>query len=226
MAFAATRQVNTPTRRGLLSEGYDFGFGNIVNDLFGGLPSQAAILVESIWGSMGRYSVISEEPQTWEELEVLIPEVFEPILETRPGRTPDPYPQDVSDDVAPEDDDEVAHTWGHLGREFLGEMLGVSDPAAAIYSPAYTQNFPGGTAAPPAAVAAAMNGCDTLPWSGGTPPKGYKVVNHCGVGVLRKIRRRRRRRMLTASDASDLATIVGIVGKGQMASSMINRTRS
>jgi len=62
-----------------------------------------------------------------------------------------------------------------------------------------------------------------MAWSGGTPPKGYKVVNYCGRGVLRKVRRRRRRRLLTASDSRDIATIVGLVGKGQMASALINR---
>jgi hypothetical protein len=65
--------------------------------------------------------------------------------------------------------------------------------------------------------------CDVMPWSGGSPPKGYKVVNYCGRGVLRKVRRRRRRRLLTASDSRDIATIVGLVGKGQMASALINR---
>ncbi len=167
--------------------------------------------------------VISEVPQTWEDLEREMPDLFEPILETRPGRVPDPYPQDVSDDDVPEDD-EVAHTWGHIARDFLSGII--NPPATTIYDPP-SMFAPGAGVAP--AVAGAVSsgdGCDGMAWSGGTPPKGYKVVNHCGVGVLRKIRRRRRRRMLTASDASDLATIVGIVGKGQMASSMINRTRS
>ncbi len=174
--------------------------------------------------------VISEEPRTWEELEELEPELFEPILETRPGRVADSYPQDVADTVTPEDD-EVAHTWGHLAREFAGEVLGgwvgTPDPVALAPPSANTSILFPSTPTNQLATAAAMqNGCDGMAWSGGVPPKGYKVVNHCGVGVLRKIRRRRRRRMLTASDASDLATIVGIVGKGQMASSMINRTRS
>ncbi len=117
----------------------------------------------------------------------------------------------------------MAHDWGHLVRQGIGGVLGISDPGPnmalpppvdvgpQVLNPANPQN---------------ILSCEGMTWSGGTPPKGMKVVNHCGVGVLRKIRRRRRRRMLTASDAADLATIVGIVGKGQMASSMINRTRS
>ncbi len=166
--------------------------------------------------------VISEEPQTWDELEELHPELFEPILETRPGHVADSYPQDVAE--SEHEDDEVAHTWSHWGRELVSDWL---NPAPTVYNPPDPfSNTPGpSTPANQTATAAAMSGCDGQVWNGGVPPKGYKVVNYCGQGVLRKIRRRRRRRMLTASDASDLATIVGIVGKGQMASSMINRTR-
>ncbi len=176
------------------------------------------------------YSVISEIPSTvdenttWEELERLDPELFEPILETRPGRVADSYPQDVSDDETPEDED-VAHTWLHIGQEFIGGLINPQPQLPQFAQPINQLDYTTPTVRPQGA-AASVEGCEGMAWSGGTPPKGYKVVNYCGRGVLRKIRRRRRRRMLTASDASDLATIVGIVGKGQMASSMINRTRS
>lgn len=169
------------------------------------------------------WGVISEVPQTWDELEQSDPELFEPILETRPGRVPDPYPQPTDDVTAAQEDEPMAHDWGHLIRQGIGGVFGLGDTSQQlsalppvdigpqVLSPTNPQN---------------ILSCEGMTWSGGTPPKGMKVVNHCGVGVLRKIRRRRRRRMLTASDAADLATIVGIVGKGQMASSMINRTRS
>jgi len=120
----------------------------------------------------------------------------------------------------------VAHTWGHLGREFLGDLIGISDPAAQLYSPAFANQFAASVPSLPSASPPSMAadcGLDGQAWSGSAPPKGYKVVNYCGQAVLRKIRRRRRRRMLTASDAADLATIVGIVGKGQMAAALINR---
>ncbi len=191
--------------------------------------------------------VISEVPETWEELEQLEPELFEPILETRPGQVPDPYPFDpdveagrgnVDPDTvvgAPSDwwptatqeeseEDEMSHDWGHLGRQFIGSLFDGGEVAPAGYAgPGLT-----GTVTDPLGIAtgtpAAANGdCDGMRWSGGTPPKGYKVVNSCGVGVLRKVRRRRRRRLLTASDSRDIATIVGLVGKGQMASALINR---
>lgn len=166
---------------------------------------------------------ISEIPQTWEELEALEPELFEPILETRPGRVADSYPQDIIDDT-PEQDDEMAHDWGHLIREGIGSFLPTPAPAGFAPGPGFSPTL--GTPAGVPLTPIGDGGCDGMAWTGAAPPKGYKVVNYCGRGVLRKIRRRRRRRMLTASDASDLATIVGIVGKGQMASSMINRTRS
>lgn len=191
--------------------------------------------------------VISEVPQTWEELEALEPELFEPILETRPGEVPDPYPFDpdvepdrefVDTDTvigAPDDwwptatqeeseEDDMAHDWGHLIREGIGSFFpGDSGGAAGVWDPS-TPITPT-PLQPGVSNGATPSGgdCDGMRWSGGTPPKGYKVVNSCGVGVLRKVRRRRRRRLLTASDSRDIATIVGLVGKGQMASALINR---
>ncbi len=117
----------------------------------------------------------------------------------------------------------MAHDWGHFALQVGGSLLGLANPPQQQFLPPVSGVA---TVLDQTAPAATADGCDGMAWSGGTPPKGYKVVNYCGRGVLRKVRRRRRRRMLTASDASDLATIVGIVGKGQMASSMINRTRS
>jgi len=177
--------------------------------------------------------VIGEIPQSMEELQeeqrrleaIINQQPFEPFG----GVVLEQFPVDVEIGVVPQDEDEeVAHTWGHLAREFTGSILGdwVGQPAGLAPPQARDAFLMPSTPANQIATAQAMAGCDGVAWTGGVPPKGYKVVNYCGQGVLRKIRRRRRRRMLTASDASDLATIVGIVGKGQMASSMINRTRS
>ncbi len=169
---------------------------------------------------------IGEIAQTWEELEQAEPELFEPILETRPGRVADSYPQDVPDDIQPEDD-EVAHTWGHLARDFVSDWLnpapsggsGPFVPNALVPTQPNVVNVGGG--------GGGGNGCDGMAWAGGAPPKGYKVVrDSCGNGVLRKVRRRRRRRMLTAGDKTDIASIVSMVGKGQLAASLINRSAS
>jgi len=212
------------------------GWGAIQSSIFGGWEPFTPPVEIPV--------VISEVPETWEELESLEPELFEPILETRPGQIPDHYPQEAGtigdewwiDPVAvagpdrpPTDDefeeeDDMAHDWGHLIRQGLGGLIGIGDPG-----PANIAGDPSGAGeifTPPAGTGTVLrnNGdCDGMQWSGGVPPKGYKVVNSCGVGVLRKVRRRRRRRLLSASDSRDIATIVGLVGKGQMAASLINR---
>ncbi len=173
---------------------------------------------------------ISEEPQTWEELEEEMPELFEPILETRPGHVADSYPQDVSEEVtqAQDDQDVSQHTWGdwffNTATGLIGDFINpadpmnINDPGTGAVGPSTPENQHA------TAAAMATGDCDGMTWSGGAPPKGYKVVNSCGVGVLRKVRRRRRRRMLSASDKSDIAAIVSMVGKGQMASALINRS--
>jgi len=117
----------------------------------------------------------------------------------------------------------VAHDWGHLAREFLGDLVGIGGDPTGVNGFVSGGPPPGATVLDQTGSRATGDACDGMAWSGGTPPKGYKVVNYCGAGVLRKIRRRRRRRLLTASDSRDIATIVGLVGKGQMASALINR---
>jgi len=174
--------------------------------------------------------VISEVPQTWEDLERTNPDLFEPILETRPGRTPDPYPQTVALPppeqlpAEPDEEEPMAHDWGHLIRQGIGELTGIGQPAAASIVGPGAQTAAATEAWLTGGTAAAVGGdCDGMAWSGGTPPKGYKVVNYCGKGVLRKVRRRRKPRMLTRSDSQDVATIIGLVGKGQLASVLMNR---
>ena len=230
MTFAATREIVTQ-RESLLESGYDFGFGSFFpGGLLGGLGTTARTIVQSILDNPAP-SVISEVPQTWEELEEMDPELFEPILETRPGRVADSYPQDVADTTGRDldnEDEPMAHDWGHLIRGGISEIFGLNQPTT--FAPAQT-NFQteawlqGQNA--PAGGGGGGGGCDGMTWSGGAPPKGYKVVrDSCGNGVLRKVRRRRRRRMLTQGDKSDIASIVSMVGKGQLASSLINRSTS
>ncbi len=126
----------------------------------------------------------------------------------------------------------MAHDWGHVFRQAAGGILGSLGGGSAV--PDYSGFFAapgtldagaglGATTTPAVTGGLGPESCEGMIWSGGTPPKGYKVVNYCGNGVLRKVRRRRRRRLLTASDKADIAAIVGLVGKGQMASSLIAR---
>jgi len=161
------------------------------------------------------------------------PEYVEPVVPAPP-----PFDTPVLPDVQPEreliEENGVAHDWGHLGRELIGGWLGGGGSRDFDYG-----GQVGGGAGDPTGAATGMaisapNGavvgglgpesCEGMIWGGGTPPKGFKVVNFCGKGVLRKVRRRRRRRLLTASDKADISYIVATTGKGQLAASLIHRS--
>ncbi len=117
----------------------------------------------------------------------------------------------------------MAHDWGHLIRQGIGELTGIGQPE--VFTPnAFVPSQPNViTGAPGGGRGGDGGDCDGMTWAGGAPPKGYKVVrDSCGNGVLRKVRRRRRRRMLTSGDKDDIASIVSMVGKGQMAAALIN----
>ncbi len=124
----------------------------------------------------------------------------------------------------------MAHDWGHIFRQGASVLLGTPDPTTGGgVNPLYMSDPSEVGPAERVATAAVTGGlgtdaCDGMIWSGGVPPKGYKVVNSCGVGVLRKVRRRRRRRLLTASDKADISYIVATTGKGQLAASLIHRS--
>lgn len=125
-------------------------------------------------------------------------------------------------------EEQMAIDWGSVLTGAIGGAFGLEGPGfqpAMGFLDTTTITTPPPQAAPVRAPVAAVAAgtCDGMAWTGGTPPKGYKVVNYCGQGVLRKVRRRRRRRLLTCSDKADIAAVVGMVGKGQLASSIISR---
>ncbi len=236
-----TRQVSQASVEGLLERGWDFGFGigGFIDAAWdwgtgGGLfPPIRDVLRENAPPPLP--VVISEIPQTWPEWSL------EPILETRPGQIPDPYPgteaagtvdpsaiigpYQGADTPAQQEDEVVAHDWGHLFREGASAIFGLNEAVGpGPQTPEQTQVWLGGGAPSSLNVTPPGGGdCDGMTWSGGAPPKGYKVVNSCGRGVLRKVRRRRRRRMLTVSDKNDIASIISMVGKGQLAGTLMNR---
>ena len=125
----------------------------------------------------------------------------------------------------------MAHDWGHVLRSVTGglaEGFFGGGGASTDYS---VPNFPtsGAPSVATPAVGAIVGGlgpeaCEGMVWTGAAPPKGYKVVNWCGKGVLRKVRRRRRRRILTASDKADISYIISTAGKGQLAASLIHKS--
>jgi len=130
----------------------------------------------------------------------------------------------------------MAIDWGGLLGDVVGQAAqGYFNPTPTLYpSPPQFVSMPppaqgpgyGGTVQRTPVAATMENACglDGQNWGGQAPPKGYKVVNYCGVATLRKIRRRRRRRMLSVSDKNDIASIISMAGKGQLAASLINRT--
>ncbi len=154
-------------------------------------------------------------------------------LPPSPPRVPQPLPPS---NLPADEGEVVAHDWGHILGGIAGSIatsyFQPEQPQLNILpmGPPIAQGFGGPVQRTAADVAniptPLMNECglDGQTWGGQAPPKGYKVVNYCGVATLRKIRRRRRRRMLSVSDKNDIASIVSMVGKGQMASALINRT--
>ena len=211
VAFARTRETPEWAKTGTLLEGGgDFGFGwGTGGGLLSGLPSGAREIVSSIYGTVRSRSV-------------------RVVVRPQPPTTAPPV------GTIEQSGEVVAHDWGHLGRELLGGILGqaIGSPVG-MAPPAFAQAAPFvdvTTVTPPSQAFAGTvertMACDLdgEVWAGAAPPKGYKVVNYCGQAVLRKIRRRRRRRMLTVSDKNDIASIVSMVGKGQMAATLINRT--
>jgi len=125
----------------------------------------------------------------------------------------------------------MAHDWGHVFREATAGLIqplfgggGASGNFAAPNMPTSTELGNGATNVVPIAGGLGPESCEGMVWTGGTPPKGFKVVNWCGQGVLRKVRRRRRRRILTASDKADISYIISTAGKGQLAASLIHKS--
>ncbi len=128
----------------------------------------------------------------------------------------------------------MAHDWGHVFRQATGglvaDFFGGGGASAPFGVPGLPTSGPvatggdGATTNVPVSGGLGVGACDGMVWQGGTPPKGYKVVNWCGMGVLRKVRRRRRRRILTASDKADISYIISTAGKGQLAASLIHKS--
>ena len=125
----------------------------------------------------------------------------------------------------------MAHDWGHVFREATAGIIpglfgggGASAPFGVPNFPSSTADPAAGNVAPSVAGGLGPEACEGMIWTGAAPPKGYKVVNWCGRGVLRKVRRRRRRRILTASDKADISYIISTAGKGQLAASLIHKS--
>lgn len=116
-----------------------------------------------------------------------------------------------------QEDDEVSHDWGHLGRQILGGVAsglgvpGMATPGIAgpvvDYSP--YQGFQGSAAPPGGGGVGMVNG------SASCEPCGPRYLTYdCKTGTFKPRRRRRRRRLLTPTDIADLAALAALAGKG------------
>lgn len=231
MRFASQRQINPFTVKGSLLEtfgGFDFGWGGVGRGLLSTLPVGARAIVGAILNQRSNAPrayvppvVISEIPRTvlpgdtgrgqiskeellsrgWPEWSV------EPILETRPGRTPDPYPGSPAERVVGRPyeegpssrqndlEEEQVADWGDILGAAIDVWQGQAPGGGAGWNtPGIIPGFSGPVGVPASGI----------PDYGGTPSR---VTIDTRTGRVTKCGRRRRRRLLTESDFNDLMRI-------------------
>lgn len=233
MRFAQQRQINPATRKGSLLETFGgFGFGDYSGR--GGLLSALPVGARSIIGAIlnQRSStprarlppvVISEIPRTilpqdsargaiskedllgegWPEWST------EPILETRPGRTPDPYPGTeaaagtIAERVVGRPDEEGPTRRQNDLEE--GEMAGWTDWIGWGIDVLQGQAGGPGTGYATPGILPGTDSYSQMMYGGDGGPG--KVTVDTRTGKVTKCGRRRRRRLLTESDFNDLMRI-------------------
>ncbi len=156
-------------------------------------------------------------PKGWETVIIAgrertrVPDVYRgtsPVLEPiDPAILRTPVPVSVDDSEFEEDQEEnVAHDWGHLGRQFIGGLMGGGNGGGPVYSPAAAMTYTSGATTTPVPLRSTAAGCE---------PCGPRYLTYdCKTGKFSSRKRRRRRRLATPSDLADLAAIVAITGKG------------
>lgn len=164
-------------------------------------------------------------PKGWETVviggveRVRVPDVYnrgsDPVLEPF---DPNVVIGEVQDEqpTKSQEDDEMAHDWGHLLRQ------GVEAVATNWWAPDATATpgiLPGGGAGSSFvdAIALGTGGPGVTPSGAAATcePCGPRYLTYdCKTGKFTKKRRRGRRRLATDRDLSDLAAIVAITGKG------------
>ncbi len=145
--------------------------------------------------------VDSFEEGDWPRGSIFAPgEVWGPTDDFDPDPEPVPYTatQPHGLDTAPTEDEDMAHDWGHLGRQIIGNVLGTTPEN---YLGATFGNMTGSSLVDPAT--SIPSGRAAMPPSGAFRIDQYGRVVRC---------RRRRRRLLTNSDLKDLAALKTITG--------------
>jgi len=129
------------------------------------------------------------------------PIIFSPPPIILPGQT-DPGREEH------EEDEEMAHTWTHVGSQFIGALFPNTVPAQSFVA------GPGQVAvgAPPMPVPNVGATGGAAVYSGGTcpPPKTRTLTIDCATGMEVKRKRRRRRALLTQGDMGVLFQIASL----------------
>jgi len=124
------------------------------------------------------------------------------------------------------EEEEMAHTWLHLGGQLLGGLFPDQNPMA--YSP---DNFTGGPAqgfvAAPGQVPVGGGTLETMAYSGGScPPRKTRTLTiDCATGLEIKRTRRRRRKMLTEGDMAQLFQIATLPNNANVRTALARAVR-
>ncbi len=114
-----------------------------------------------------------------------------------------------------DEEEEVAHDWGHLIRGGISEFLGVPDPLAPQAYYAGNVSGPGPTQIPGGSAASLPSQAQVMPkYANGTDCGNRRYVTLDRETGKISCKRRRRRRLLTNRDLADLASLKTITGGG------------
>jgi len=133
------------------------------------------------------------------------PIIYSPPPIVLPGQT------DPGREEREEGEDEVAHTWLHLGSQVLGGFFPDQNPLA--YSGYAPGAAPGtlGPFDPGAETALAVPGAGPMSYTGSCPPAKTRTLTiDCATGLEVKRKRRRRRALLTQGDMGVLFQIASL----------------
>jgi len=111
------------------------------------------------------------------------------------------------------EDEEVAHTWLHLGSQVIGGLFPDQNPLAYGLSGYAPGNAPGtlGPFDPGATTAVAPGGAGPMSYTGSCPPRKTRTLTiDCATGQEVKRKRRRRRALLTQGDMGVLFQIASL----------------
>jgi len=140
------------------------------------------------------------------------PIIFNPAPIILPGQT---------DPGREEQETEMAHTWGHLGRELVGGWLGSGDTGFSGGQAFVDPTFPiGGDVVPAVGSGGGMS------YAGSCPPRKTRTLTiDCATGQEVKRVRRRRRKMLTEGDMAQLFQIATLPNNANVRTALARAVR-